>query len=69
MTAKESSDSIIEFLIQNFKTFKSYLPATCIFLDLHNLKPEDMLKQYNKSLMEELKRALISDIDSRKSDK
>ena len=69
MTAKESSDSIIEFLIKNFKTFKNYLPATCIFLDLHNLKPEDMLKQNNKPLVEELKRALISDIDSRKSDK
>lgn len=69
MTAKESSDSIIEFIAKNFKTFKSYLPATCIFLDLHNLKPRDMLKQCNKPLMEELKHALIIDIDSRNGDK
>ena len=69
MTAKESPVNIIEFIAKNFKTFKSYIPATCIFLDLNLLKPKDMLKQYNKPLMEEFKRALISDIDSRKGDK
>lgn len=69
MTAKESSDNIVEFIAKNFKTFKRYLPATCIFLDLHNLKPKDMLKQCNEPLMEELKHALIIDIDNRKGDK
>ena len=69
MTAKESSVSIIEFIAKNFKTFKNYLPATCIFLDLYDLKPEDMLKLYDKPLMRELKHALIADIDSRKGDK
>ena len=69
MTAKESSVSIIEFIAKNFKTFKSCLPATCIFLDLYNLKLEDMLKLYDMPLMEELKHALIADIDSRKGDK
>lgn len=69
MTAKESLDSIIEFIIKNFKTFKSYLPATCIFLDLYNIKPRDMLKQYDKPLMEEFKHALKADIDSRNNDK
>lgn len=69
MTAKESLYNIIEFIAKNFKTFKSYLPATCIFLDLYNFKPEDMLKLYDKPLMEELKHALIADIDSRKGDK
>lgn len=69
MTAKESSSNIVEFIAKNFKTFKSNLPATCIFLDLHNLKPRDMLKQCNKPLMEELKHALIIDIDSRNGDK
>ena len=68
MTANESSD-IIEFIVNNFKTLKRYLPATCIFLDLHNLKPRDMLKRCNKPLMEELTHALIADIDSRKGDK
>lgn len=68
MTAKEFSD-IIEFIVKNFKTFKSNLLATCIFLDLHNLKPRDMLKQCNELLMNEFKCALIADIDSRKGDK
>ena len=68
MTAKKV-DNIIEFIAKNFKTFKSYLPTTCIFLDLYNIKPGDMLKQYNKLLMEEFKHALIADIDSRKGDK
>lgn len=69
MTAKESLDSVIEFIVKNFKTFKNYLPATCIFLDLYNLKPRDILKWCNEPLMKEFKHALIADIDIRKGDK
>lgn len=69
MTAKASSVSIIEFIAKNFKTFKSCLPATCIFLDLYDVKPEDMLKLYGTPLMEELRHALMADIDSRKGGK
>ena len=41
----------------------------CIFLNLYNLKPKDMLKQCNEPLMEEFKHTLMADIDSRKGDK
>lgn len=73
MTAKDSIKDILIFIMKKFNIFKEYLPATVIVLDINNLKPKDAIKtisdnayDINNEFINDLKRALITDIDFRK---
>lgn len=58
-------DTVVKFLCLNFDVFKDDFPLACVFLDLHNLKPEDMIKNESKCFADEFKIALSNDMRER----